>query len=563
MAAKLEKDMAQGLFFVEKGLIDRESFDIVLDKRQEGESIQEALVRLGRVSEEAIVNFLGREFSMSTILNLEDSKIDPSVVRLLKEEKARESWAIPLFKVEKKLILALSNPLDTTVADNLQYDTDLEISTVISSVSQIKKAVDNYYKAIDELIETKAEDEEVEARAFNLDLPMSKDEHETVKIVNLLIKEAVAEKCSDIHIEAHPDGVYVRFREAGLLKDIKRFPRQYHSGIVSRIKIMANLDIAEKRIPQDGRIQIRAMHKDVDLRVSCLPTVSGEKIVMRLLDKTSALLGLSQLGFLPDVLAKIDTLIKQPYGMILVTGPTGSGKSTTLYAALSRVNSRERNIITVEDPVEYTVKGVNQTQVNTKAGFTFASGLRSILRQDPDIIMVGEIRDRETADISIHAALTGHLVFSTLHTNDAPGAVTRLADMGVEHFMVSASLIGVMAQRLVRILCPVCRKPVKMEEEVKKRLGFGGVKKELRLYEAKGCRTCKATGYRGRSSINELMVVNEEIKIMIQQEKPEYELREKARRDGMLLLQEDGIKKALMGVTTLEEVMRVTQTIEV
>lgn len=562
MAENLEKENELVFFLMEKGLIDQGVLDTALSRREEAGSIQEALIRLGLVTEADIVNLLGHEFGMSTILNLEDSKVDPSVVRLLKEEKARKYCAIPLFKVEDRLIVALSNPLDTNVVDSLQFETGLEVTPLISSVSQIKKAINNYYKAIDELSETVTEAYEAETILYNLDLPISKDEPEAVRIVNLLIKEAAQEKCSDIHIEGHEDGIFARFREAGLLKDIKRFSKGYHASIASRIKIMANLDIAEKRVPQDGRIQVRAAHKDLDLRVSCFPTVNGEKIVMRLLDRTSVLLGLRQLGFLPEVLERFEFLIKQPYGMILLTGPTGSGKTTTLYAALNRINSRDKNIITVEDPVEYSIKGINQSQVNIKAGFTFASGLRSILRQDPDIIMVGEIRDRETAEIAIHAALTGHLVFSTLHTNDAPGAVTRLVDMGIEPFMVSASLIGVMAQRLVRIICPVCRKSFKMPEEVKKRLGLEEIKKELMLYEGKGCRACKATGYKGRISINELMVVNEKIKSMIQQERPEYELREQARRDGMLLLQEDGIKKILMGMTSLGEVMRVTQTIE-
>lgn len=562
MAGNLEKDMELGALLVDKGLIDEAALDTTLAQRQENESLQEALVRLELLSESKIVEFLGREFSIPTILNLEDSKVDPSVVRLLKEEKARRNCAIPLFRVEDKLIVAISDPLDISVVDSLQLDTGLEVNPLLSSISQIKKAIDNYYKAIDELTEKGEEAEEAEVNVFNLDLPLSKDEPEPVRIVNLLIKEAAREKCSDIHIEGHEDGVQARFREAGLLKDIKKFPRAYHAGIISRVKIMANLDIAEKRVPQDGRIQVRAAHKNIDLRVSCFPAVNGEKVVMRLLDRTSAMLGLPQLGFLPNVLEKIDSLIKQPYGMILITGPTGSGKSTTLYAALSRINSRDKNIITVEDPVEYRMKGVNQAQVNVKAGFTFALGLRSILRQDPDVIMVGEIRDKETAEISIHSALTGHLVFSTLHTNDAPGAITRLVDMGIQPFMVSASLIGVMAQRLVRMICPNCRRPYKMPEEIRKRLGLQMVKKELLLFEGKGCRACKASGYRGRCSINELMVVNEKIKNMIQQEKPEYDLREQARRDGMLLLQEDGIKKVLEGVTTLEEIFRVTTTTE-
>ena len=560
---KENKGRILGAFMVEKGFIHKEALDTALSMREKDEFLQEVLVRLKLVSEEDIVNFLGREFDMPTVFKLEDSKIDPNIVRLLEEPRAKKSCAIPLFKIEDELIIALSNPLDNTVSESLQLATGLEIIPLISSVSQIKSAIENYYKAVDDIAETKEEAESFDSTVINLDLTMSKDENEFVRIVNLLIKQAVQEKCSDIHIEGQEDGVYIRFRDAGFLKDVKKFPRRYHSNITSRIKIMANLDITEKRKPQDGRIQIRAAYRDLDLRVSCFPTINGEKIVMRLLDKTNVLIKLHQLGFSPRVVKKMEVLVKQSYGMILITGPTGSGKSTTLYAALNSINTREKNIITVEDPVEYKLSGINQAQVDIKAGFSFAVGLRSILRQDPDVIMIGEIRDEETANMAVHAALTGHLVFSTLHTNDAPGAITRLIDMGIEPFMISASLIGVIAQRLIRTLCPSCRKPFRMPDEMKKRFSFENVKKELVLYKGQGCRLCKGTGYKGRSLINELIVVNEKIKTMIQKGCSEYELREQARRDGMLTLQEDGIKKALDGVTSLEEILRVTQTVEI
>ena len=394
-----------------------------------------------------------------------------------------------------------------------------------------------------------------------LDLLESDDSAPIIKLVNGILSQAVKDRASDIHIEVFEKEMVVRFRVDGMMYDVLSPPKRFQPAITSRVKVMAGLNIAEKRLPQDGRIRLRIAGRDIDLRVSSIPTAFGERIVLRLLDRAQAVeaINLDHLGFSGDNLRRLDRLIRQSHGIILATGPTGSGKSTTLYACLSRINSPEKNIITIEDPIEYQLRGVGQMQVNPKIDLTFASGLRSILRQDPDVIMVGEIRDSETAEIAIQAALTGHLVFSTLHTNDSFGAVTRLVDMGIEPFLVSSSILAVLAQRLVRKLCVDCREPYAPGETELARIGLNGIETAANICKPKGCRSCRNTGYRGRMAIQELMVMDDEIRSLVMQNADAATLRRKCTGQGMTLLRRDGAARVLRGETSIEELLRVTQ----
>jgi len=387
------------------------------------------------------------------------------------------------------------------------------------------------------------------------------DEAPIIRVVNVIIQQAIKDRASDIHIEPDRRGVRIRYRIDGVLHEVMQVPKYVHAPLISRVKIMGDMNIAERRIPQDGRIHIRHEGKEFDLRVSSLPTVFGEKIVMRILDQSSVLIGLNKLGMFAETQAQLEAIIVQPNGMILSTGPTGSGKTTTQYAILNKINSVEKNIITIEDPVEYQLRGLNQVHVNRKAGLTFANAMRAFVRQDPDIIMVGEIRDLETAETGVQASLTGHLVLSTLHTNDAPSAVTRLVDMGVEPFLISASIIGVLAQRLARQICQNCKEPYKPPADALRRVGFNVENAEdVVFYRGRGCEQCKHTGYRGRNGIFEFMLMTEEIQDLIVKRAPLSEVRNAALASGMKTLKQDGFQKVLEGMTTVEEVMRVVFT---
>ena len=397
---------------------------------------------------------------------------------------------------------------------------------------------------------------EIEERADLLD---ERSDAPVIRLVNLILSRAVKERASDVHIESYQGSVVVRYRVDGILYNMFTLPRRVHSPLVSRVKIMARLNIAEKRLPQDGRIEIRIGDHGVDIRVSVVPTSFGERLVLRLLDKSAAMFRLGDLGLDPERLALLDRLIRSPYGILLVTGPTGSGKTTTLYAALSTINRSDINIITIEDPVEYQIDGIGQIQVNPKIDLTFARGLRSIVRQDPDVILVGEIRDRETAEIAIQSSLTGHLVFSTLHTNDAASAVTRLTDMGIESFLVSSSIIAIIAQRLVRVLCEKCKEPYRPDGAALAELGKEGRLLEGReIFRHRGCPDCLNTGYRGRNAIFEMMVLDDSLKRLVSGTSDSNVIREAAVRGGMRSLKEDGVRKILEGLTTVEEVMRMT-----
>jgi general secretion pathway protein E len=393
------------------------------------------------------------------------------------------------------------------------------------------------------------------------DLLEADDAAPIIKLVNGLLSQAVKDRASDIHIEVFEEELVVRFRVDGMLYDVLSPPKRFHPAITSRVKVMSGLNIAEKRLPQDGRIRVRIAGRDIDIRVSVIPTAFGERIVLRLLDRAQALVdvNLDRLGFSGDNLRKIDRLIRQSHGIILATGPTGSGKTTTLYACLSRINSPDKNIITIEDPIEYQLHGVGQMQVSPKIDLTFANGLRSILRQDPDVIMVGEIRDSETAEIAIQSALTGHLVFSTLHTNDSFGALTRLVDMGIEPFLVSSSVMAVLAQRLVRVLCPDCRETYLPSGSELNRIGLSSADCSGPIYRARGCRACRNTGYRGRSAVHELMIVDDDVRELVMKKADASSIRRACTSKGMKVLRQDGAERVMAGRTTIEELLRVTQ----
>ncbi|NPA52233.1 MAG: type II/IV secretion system protein [Aquificae bacterium] len=472
---------------------------------------------------------------------------------------------LPLEFIKKNFILPtedgkvlITQKTPFFAVEDLRFLYNLSIEPIVISEEEFKEKLEEYISNL----ESKLEEEEEET-AETLEDILEGSEAPVIQLLNSTFLKAVRSRASDIHFEPYSDYVLIRFRLDGVLHKINKLPKSSYPSVVSRIKVMAKLNVAEKRLPQDGRIRIKIGDKEMDLRVSTLPTIFGERVVIRLLDRSNRILTLSELGYMEDDLEKLERMITKPYGLILVTGPTGSGKSTTLYASLQKLKSPRKNIITIEDPIEYQIDGISQIQVNPKINLTFANGLRSILRQDPDIIMVGEIRDLETAEISIHASMTGHLVLSTLHTNDAPSAVTRLVDMGVESFLVASSLEGVIAQRLVRRVCDNCKtayKPTDLEKaQINKLAGENIINDDSYLYKGKGCEECFNTGYKGRIAIAEIMEVDEDLRSTISKTPESTIIRKKALEKGMKTLLKDGIKKALSGITTLEEVIQATK----
>ena len=516
------------------------------------------LLRSGFISETDYLKKISKWLGIESVdpYELEDKiEVTPVKPELLKELKA-----VPLYKEGSKLKVAMADPRDLFAVEILQDLTKLDIVPYVSTEDKIFEIINRFYEGkksqVDDIVSSIDEIEAVEDNIEQLkDLA---SEAPIIRLVNLLINRAVEQKASDIHIEPFEREVKVRFRIDGVLHEIETLPKAALPAIVSRIKIMAKLDIAEKRLPQDGRIQLKVEGKNIDLRISTLPTLFGEEVVMRILDRSSIMLSLEDLGFPEDVLKKFEQLITSSYGMVLVTGPTGSGKTTSLYAALNKINSPEKKIITIEDPVEYQLNGINQIQANPQIGLTFARGLRTIVRQDPDVVMVGEIRDVETAEVAVQAALTGHLVFSTLHTNDAASAITRLIEMGVEDYLVASSVIGILAQRLVRILCPNCKYPIQVPSSIKKLFEQHNLTIDT-MFKAKGCEFCNYTGYKGRKGIFELLVVNDDIRDLITQNVDSEFIKKKAISFGMDTLIRDGLKKVIDGLTTVEEVLRVAQ----
>ncbi len=551
----------------EKALLNDEQLDRILKiQKDNGNDLQKIIIDLDILKKDEMMLALADEIGEKYV-NLDDITIEPTIVVLIPEEMARRHQLIAIDKDEKKLTVAMANPLDVFAHDELKIRLGYDIESVLSYGEDIDKALDEVFGVTDEWDQVigKIENMQVtvlkeeEKEAADISAITESEEAPVIALVNLIILRAVKESASDIHIEPFgEDTLKVRYRIDGILHDVMSLPRNLQLAVISRIKIMSDLDIAERRLPQDGRIQVNVGGRKINIRVSILPAVTGESAVLRILDPSSILLELDSLGFSPDILPNFLSLIKKPNGIILVTGPTGSGKSTTLYTTLNLLNSTEKKIMTIEDPVEYRLKGISQVQAKPKIGLTFAAGLRSFLRQDPDIMLVGEIRDKETAEIAVQAALTGHIVLSTLHTNDAPSSVIRLIDMGIEPFLISSSVIGIIAQRLVRKICPKCKKGIKITSDMKKILDEYEIgSNEITLYKGEGCPYCKDTGYKGRVAIFELMVITENIRDLISKNVTTGKLREAAIKEGMCQLREDGIKKVCEGITTIDEVLRV------
>jgi type IV pilus assembly protein PilB len=528
------------------------------------ERIGAVLVKAGFIKEEELLAFLGRQFNLP-VVDLSKYEINPEVVRLLPEEMVQKHLALPINRVGAKMIVAVSDPSNMAIVDGIGFKTGYSVELVLASERDITTAINKFFDRsmeFKDIISELDDDLEVirEEAVEAADLDRAVDDAPVVKLANYLLTEAIKRRASDIHIEPYEKEFRVRYRIDGVLYEVMRPPLRLRNALSSRLKIMSSLDIAERRLPQDGRIKMKiGKGREMDFRVSVLPTIHGEKIVLRLLDKASLQLDMTKLGFETQQLSEFMDAIHRPFGMILVTGPTGSGKTTTLYSALSDLNKTADNISTVEDPVEYNFAGINQVQMKEEIGLTFSSALRSFLRQDPDIIMVGEIRDYETAEIAVKASLTGHLVLSTLHTNDAPSTVTRLLNMGVEPFLVSSSLNLIVAQRLARRICEKCRQDIKIPP---KALVDAGMKpervKETRAGKGKGCEECNGTGFRGRVALYEVMPIREEIKEMVLRGGSAIDIKREAIRLGMKTLRQSGLSKLEEGVTTLEEVLRVT-----
>jgi type IV pilus assembly protein PilB len=551
MALSQQKRKMLGEMLIAEGLLTSEQLEQALvEQRRHGGRIGAVLKSLGFVTEEGIIQALGRQTGiphqvLSTII------IDSDVIKLVPELLARRHQAIPLHKKGGTLTLAMVDPLNVVALDDIARATGLQIQPVVSTEQDVMRAIERQYgmsSTIEEAVKRLEPFEEDEASAAQME--RLAEETPVVKFVTTIITQAVHEGASDIHIEPDVDLLRVRYRVDGLLREITTAPKGLHGGVLSRVKIMADLDISEKRVPQDGRIQMKVGEREIDLRVATLPTIYGEKVE------------LSELGFAPVAYDEVERLVTRPYGLFLVTGPTGSGKTTTLCAALNTINTMARNIVTIEDPVEYQMKIISQVQVNVKAGVTFANGLRSILRQDPDVIMVGEIRDRETAMLAIQAALTGHLVLSTLHTNDAPGAIARLIDIGVEPYLIAPALLGVVGQRLVRKVCPSCRKPHPPAGFEKAFEGVPLEAKAVTLMMGSGCSGCRQTGYSGRIGIFELLTMNDALRGLIVARSPASQIAAVAMQTGFVPLRLAGLAKAAAGVTSLEEVYRVTQDVD-
>jgi type IV pilus assembly protein PilB len=542
-----------GDLLVESGLITEELLNQTLQDKRKNQKLGDALIEKGYLSEQQLIEVLEFQLGIPHI-SLYRYPIEEQAIAIVTREFARRNFLIPIKKEGEKLFVAMADPMDFMVIDDLRLTTGFQIERVISAKDDIIRAQNKYYDVDDsmnELLELLPQ-----GTALTDESRITEDDSPIVKLVNQIIQQAIQQKASDIHFDPHETKLLVRYRIDGLLKTERSLPKHMQNMLTARIKIMANLNITENRLPQDGRIKINLEMHPVDLRVSTLPAIFGEKIVLRILDLGSTLNNLDNLGFNKLNYKRFTTLIKQPNGIILITGPTGSGKSSTLYAALNRLNSEEVNLVTVEDPVEYQLEGINQIQVNAAVGLTFASGLRSILRQDPDVVMVGEIRDTETAEIAVRASLTGHLVLSTLHTNDSIGTIARLTDMGVEPFLVAASLSGIVAQRLVRRVCRDCKQTFKVTEREKEIFLKRGIKIEA-ISRGKGCGMCNMTGYKGRIAIHEILVVDEHIRQLIMNNKPILEIRDYAMKNGTIFLIDDGLLKVKQGLTTTEEVLRV------
>jgi len=558
---------------IAEGLITPEQLSSAL-AAQKGtrDKLGNILVRIGALSEDKLLGFLSRQYNVPA-MTLSQIEIDPEVLKLVPGPLAEKLEVLPIKRSGNTLTLAMADPTNVLALDDVAFMTNLQIQPVVASELAIRQAIDRFYNTpgesvADMMSELEGSEADVEVlegadesaiKTDVFDLKESADEAPVVRLMNMILVDAIRRGASDIHLEPYEKVFRVRFRVDGVLHEIMGPPKRLEAALTSRVKIMASLDIAERRLPQDGRIKLRYHQREIDFRVSTLPTIFGEKTVMRILDKEALQLDMAKLGFDPWSLEQFNKAIRNPYGMILITGPTGSGKTTTLYSAIHTINSPDINIMTAEDPVEYNLKGVNQLQVNDEIGRTFSAALRSFLRQDPDVILVGETRDLETAQIGIRAALTGHLVLSTLHTNDCPSTVARLLDMGVPPFLVSSSLMLILAQRLARKVCRECKEPYEVDEDTL--VPYGHVPEgrgRVTLYRGKGCQTCSFTGMKGRVAIYETMPVSQQIRDLILHNADANEIREVAQSQGMRTLRQNGLAKVIEGTTTVDEVLRVT-----
>lgn len=549
---------------VDRGFLTTEQWEESLSLQKEsGMRVDRILVERGYVPEEEMLKSLASLLGVPYLNEIESESVQPSVIGNFSESFLRQNRFLPLKHENGFVTVATSDPLNIEVLNEIGAILGSGVKVVVALEEELGRAIEKFYgsgentaeKVIQDMEGVEVASEVSEEAEDLLDLA---NKAPIIRLVNMILFQAVKERASDIHVQPYEKELRVRYRVDGILHDALTPPKHSQAAIISRIKIMSKLNIAERRLPQDGRATIKVDNRQIDIRVSIIPTAFGERVVMRLLDKESLFFGLEELGLSSDKLETVHRLIRSSHGIILVTGPTGSGKTTTLYAGLSKINSPDKNIITVEDPIEYQLPGISQIQVKPKIGLTFASGLRHIVRQDPDIIMVGEIRDIETAEIAIHASLTGHLVFSTLHTNDAPGAMTRLLDMGIEPYLISSSVIAIVAQRLVRLICEKCREPYNPDEEALAEIGLK--KKDAgTLFRGRGCKECLNTGYRGRTGIYEIVVIDEELRELILGRADSSTIRKKAFEEGIGSLRDDGAAKVLKGITTIEEVLRVTQ----
>ncbi|WP_416151363.1 GspE/PulE family protein [Salipaludibacillus sp. HK11] len=542
-----------GDLLVDTGLITADQLSQALKHKTNKQKLGDSLLQQGFITEQQLIEVLEFQLGIPHV-SLYRYPIDPKVTSMIAKEVAIRNFIMPLKREGDKLFIAMADPMDYFTIDDIRLSSGFQVEVAIATKDDIVRTIHKYYD-LDESLEDMIDEDDMQAKSNEINESSDADSP-MVKLVNQLLLRAVQERASDIHVDPQESKVMIRYRIDGVLRSERTIPKHMQNMLTARVKIMANLDITEARVPQDGRIKVNIDFHPVDLRISTLPTVYGEKVVMRILDLSNSLNDMEKLGFSETNLNHFKGLLENPNGIILITGPTGSGKSSTLYAGLNRLNTEEVNIITVEDPVEYQLEGINQIQVNTKVGMTFANGLRAILRQDPDVVMVGEIRDSETAEIAVRASLTGHLVLSTIHTNDAISTINRLIDMKIEPFLLGSSISGILSQRLVRRICRDCktsREVTVREQDIFSRRNFDAT----HVHYGEGCPTCNMTGYRGRLAIHELLVIDDEIKYMIMNEKSSQEIRDYALEKGMAFLVDDGLQKVIHGLTTTEEVLRV------
>ncbi|MEK4849547.1 ATPase, T2SS/T4P/T4SS family [Paenibacillus sp. FSL H7-0756] len=543
-----------GDLLVENGIISEEQLqEALIDQRKTKRKLGDLLISQGYITEQQLIEVLEFQLGIPHV-SLHKYHIDPAITQIIPESMAKRYQVLPFLKEGGKLMVAMADPLDYFAIEDLRMSTGFRIEPAISTRDELQRAIARHYGMRDSmnqmLIELPTQEEITETEITDEDSPI-------VRLVNQMIQQAVQLRASDIHVDPGENNLLIRYRIDGTLRTERLIPKQMQGFITARLKIMARLNIAERRLPQDGRIKMQFDYKMIDIRVSSLPTMHGEKIVLRLLDLSTGIKAVDTLGFSEGNAATFKEMIGRPYGIMLITGPTGSGKTTTLYSALSQLNQETVNIITVEDPVEYQLEGINQVHVNPAIGLTFAAGLRSILRQDPNIVMVGEIRDTETAEIAVRASLTGHLVLSTLHTNDAVSSISRLRDMGVEPYLIASSLIGVVAQRLVRKICTDCKETYKPSQQEAIMLERYGLRTDI-LHRGSGCGSCNSTGYRGRLAIHEVLTIDDHMRQLVTDSASVEELRSAAKVGGLVQLMEDGLLKVSQGMTTLQEVLRET-----